>query len=127
MRETADVMGIHRGAAFLSSTPRLYPNSNTAPCPVVTSNPGGRWRSGTRVLPSTLRVHSVEYCFPTPVAAKLAIAADLATPLAKLSDEDKAFIDQVLTDTLIRGEVFARVRGIISATPNQERIMRVEN
>jgi hypothetical protein len=51
-----------------------------------------------------------EYCFPTLIAAKLAIAADLATPLAKLSAEDKAFIDQVLTDTLIRSEVFARVR-----------------
>lgn len=51
-----------------------------------------------------------EYCFPTSIAAKLAIAADLATPLAKLSAEDKAFIDQVLTDTLIRSEVFARVR-----------------
>lgn len=40
-----------------------------------------------------------EYCFPTPVAAKLAIAADLATPLAKLSGEDRAFIDQILTNT----------------------------
>lgn len=80
----------------------------------------------TRVLPhQPFESTAFEYCFPTPVAAKLAIAADLATPLAKLSDEDKAFIDQVLTDTLIRSEVFARVRSI-SATPNQERIMRVE-
>jgi hypothetical protein len=65
----------------------------------------------TRVLPHQPFESTVfEYSFPTSVAAKLAIAADLATPLAKLSDEDKAFIDQVLTDTLIRSEVFARVR-----------------
>ncbi|MFR4187699.1 MAG: IS481 family transposase, partial [Klebsiella sp.] len=55
-----------------------------------------------------------------PVAAKLAIAADLATPLAKLSDEDKAFIDQVLTDTLIRSEVFARVREYFRNTQSGE-------
>jgi hypothetical protein len=54
------------------------------------------------------------------VAAKLAIAADLATPLAKLSDEDKAFIDQVLTDTLIRSEVFARVREYFRNTQSGE-------
>ncbi|SMB36384.1 Integrase, catalytic region [Serratia proteamaculans] len=65
----------------------------------------------TRVLPhQPFGSTAFEYCFPTPVAAKLAIAADLATPLAKLSAEDKEFIDQVLADSLIRSEVFARVR-----------------
>lgn len=52
-----------------------------------------------------------EYHYPTVLAAKLAIADDLATPLAKLSPEDKGFIDQVLAETLTRRIVLARVRG----------------
>jgi hypothetical protein len=51
-----------------------------------------------------------EYHYPTVVAAKLSIADDLATPLAKLADEDKAFIDQVLAETMTRRVVLARVR-----------------
>lgn len=51
-----------------------------------------------------------EYVFPTVIAAKLAIADDLATPLAKFSDDNRAFIDGVLTQTLIRREVLARIR-----------------
>jgi hypothetical protein len=51
-----------------------------------------------------------EYHFPTVIAAKLAIADELATPLAKVAAEDKAFIDQVLAETLIRRVVLARVR-----------------
>lgn len=37
-----------------------------------------------------------EYVFPTVIAAKLAIADDQATPLAKLSEDNRAFIDGVL-------------------------------
>lgn len=48
--------------------------------------------------------------FSTPIAAKLAIADDLALPLAQLAPEDRAFIDQVLADTLVRQVVLARVR-----------------
>lgn len=51
-----------------------------------------------------------EYHYPTVVAAKLAIADELATPLAKLPPEDKAFIDQVLAETLTRRIVLAKVR-----------------
>lgn len=51
-----------------------------------------------------------EYHFSTPIAAKLAIADDLAMPLAKLSVADRAFIDQVLAETLTRLLVLARVR-----------------
>jgi hypothetical protein len=51
-----------------------------------------------------------EYHYPTVVAAKLAIADELATPLAKLAPEDKAFIDQVLAETLTRRIVLAKVR-----------------
>jgi hypothetical protein len=48
--------------------------------------------------------------FASPVAAKLAIADDLAVPLAKLSAEDRGFIDEILTQTLSRGIVLARIR-----------------
>lgn len=51
-----------------------------------------------------------EYHYPTVIAAKLAIADDLATPLTRLAPEDRAFIDQVLAETLTRRVVLARVR-----------------
>jgi hypothetical protein len=51
-----------------------------------------------------------EYRFPTVIAAKLAIADELATPLTKLAAEDRGFIDQMLAETLMRSEVLARVR-----------------
>ncbi|MDQ1224005.1 hypothetical protein QE443_000166 [Pantoea ananatis] len=51
-----------------------------------------------------------EYHFPTVIAAKLAIADDLAIPLARMSDEDRAFIDSILTETLNRSEVLVRIR-----------------
>ena len=73
-----------------------------------------------RLAPSAISVASIprqpfdsdalEYRYPTVLAAKLAIADELATPLAKLSSEDRAFIDQVLTETRMRRVVLARVR-----------------
>jgi hypothetical protein len=51
-----------------------------------------------------------EFHFPTVIVAKLAIADELATPLTKLSTEDRIFIDQVLAETLVRRVVLARVR-----------------
>jgi hypothetical protein len=51
-----------------------------------------------------------EYHFASVIAAKLAIANDLAQPLAKLAPVDRAFIDQVLGETLTRSIVLARVR-----------------
>ena len=51
-----------------------------------------------------------EFHFPTVIVAKLAIADELATPLTKLSTEDRIFIDQVLAETLVRCVVLARVR-----------------
>ncbi len=51
-----------------------------------------------------------EYHYPTTIAAKLAIADDLARPLTKLSPEDRGFIDQVLSETLNRRIVLERVR-----------------
>lgn len=51
-----------------------------------------------------------EYHFASLIAAKLAIADDLAQPLAKLAPPDRAFIDQVLNETLTRRIVLARIR-----------------
>ena len=50
-----------------------------------------------------------EYRFPNAIAAKLAIADDLAQPLAKLTSQGRQFIDQVLAETLVRWVVLARV------------------
>lgn len=51
-----------------------------------------------------------EYHFPSVIAGKLAIANELAQPLAKLSVEEQTFIHQVLNETLIRRIVLERVR-----------------
>jgi len=51
-----------------------------------------------------------EVRFASAIAAKLAIAAELGRPLATVSDLDRAFIDDVLADTLIRRQVLQRVR-----------------
>jgi hypothetical protein len=66
-------------------------------------------------LPSELAVQPFdaeahEYHFASAIAAKLAIADDLAQPLAKLAPADRAFIDQVLSETLNRRIVLMRVR-----------------
>lgn len=51
-----------------------------------------------------------EFHFANVIAAKLAIADELARPLAKLSQADRAVIDQVLSETLTRSVVLARIR-----------------
>ena len=51
-----------------------------------------------------------EYHFASVIAAKLAIADDLGQPLAKIAPTDRAFIDQVLGETLTRSVVLARIR-----------------
>ena len=48
--------------------------------------------------------------YPHRVAAKLAIADEIALPLVKLDPDDRAFIDRLLTETLVRPVVLARVR-----------------
>jgi hypothetical protein len=51
-----------------------------------------------------------EYHYPSKIAAKLAIADDIAKPLAKLTPNDRDFIDNVLAETLERSVVLARIR-----------------
>ena len=52
-----------------------------------------------------------ELRFPSVLAAKLAIADYLATPLARLSPQDRAYIDSVLAETLERRAIIACIRG----------------
>lgn len=52
-----------------------------------------------------------DICYPTIVAAKLAIAAELAMPLAKLSERDRQFIKNLLIETLERSAVLIKIRG----------------
>ena len=63
---------------------------------------------------------ALEYHFPTPVAAKLAIAEDLGLPLAKLTPDDRAFIDQLLAETRTRRLVLMRVREYFRTQPSGE-------
>ncbi|MEI8573347.1 IS481 family transposase [Methylomonas sp. WH-1] len=51
-----------------------------------------------------------EYHYPSKIAAKLAIADDIAKPLAKLTPNDRDFIDSVLAETLERSVVLGRIR-----------------
>lgn len=55
-------------------------------------------------------VPASDICFPNVVAAKLAIANELATPLAKLVEEERKFIEALLAETLERTVVIARIR-----------------
>jgi hypothetical protein len=51
-----------------------------------------------------------ELGFASQIAARRAIAEEIRLPLAKLSDEDRAFIDALLARTLARAEILAAVR-----------------
>jgi hypothetical protein len=52
--------------------------------------------------------HELE--FASPIAARRTIAEEVRLPLAKLSEEDRAFIDALLARTLARPEILAAVR-----------------
>jgi hypothetical protein len=51
-----------------------------------------------------------ELAFVSALAARRAIADEIRLPLATLSDDDRAFIDALLSGTLARAEVLAAVR-----------------
>ena len=53
---------------------------------------------------------AAEDCYASTIAAKLTIAGELATPLAKLTLAERQFIEQLLNETLIRRIVLDRVR-----------------
>jgi hypothetical protein len=52
-----------------------------------------------------------EFTYPNVIAAKRAVADDLGQPLARLDDKDRAFIDAVVRETLVRRVVLERIRG----------------
>ena len=51
-----------------------------------------------------------EIAYPTPVAAKLAIADYLAMPLAKLSAEQRTAIEDLLRQTLRKQDILTYIR-----------------
>jgi hypothetical protein len=56
-----------------------------------------------------------QLAYPSPLAAKRAIADELGLPLARLSADDRAFIDALLRDTLEKPVVLTRVRAHFKA------------
>ncbi|WP_081705345.1 IS481 family transposase [Gloeobacter kilaueensis] len=61
-----------------------------------------------------------EFNYPSALMAKRAIAQALGCPLAKLSEEERAFIDAVLGETLSKKEVLERVRRHLAHDPPGE-------
>lgn len=51
-----------------------------------------------------------DFQYPCAIAAKLAIAAELGRPLAKLDRDEYAFVEQLLSETLDRSQVLHRIR-----------------
>ncbi|EHG3066385.1 transposase family protein [Salmonella enterica subsp. enterica serovar Saintpaul] len=65
----------------------------------------------TNVLPrQPFDVPEYHPVFRSMVEARVAIAAELALPLARLGPEAIGFIEQTLNETLVRDEVIARIR-----------------
>jgi hypothetical protein len=60
-----------------------------------------------------------ELRFASVLAAKLAIADYLGRPLAKLAEEDRAYINVLLKDTLDRRTVITCVRGYFRDRANK--------
>ncbi|NEP19901.1 MAG: transposase family protein, partial [Leptolyngbya sp. SIO4C1] len=60
-----------------------------------------------------------EITFPSRLAAKRAIADELGQPLAKLTPEQMAQVDEILAETLDKQTVLAQVRAYFKATPGR--------
>jgi hypothetical protein len=74
-------------------------------CPALAPEPGPAPPRRAFVDPDPFR----EFTFSNRITAKLAIAEALGMPLARLSEEERAFIDGVLAETLERRTVMERV------------------
>jgi hypothetical protein len=61
-----------------------------------------------------------EPVFPSPIAAKRAIADTFGTPLGRLAPEQRAAIDTILRETLERRAVLARVRRVFAGDDGEE-------
>lgn len=62
------------------------------------------------VIPFQDRDPFQEFTYPNVLAAKRAISDELALPLARLSEEQRAFIDALLAETLSKKVILERVR-----------------
>lgn len=67
-------------------------------------------RSADNLPRQPFHAEALEDQYPNRITAKLAIADEIALPLVKLEPDDRAFIDQLLAETLVRQVVLARVR-----------------
>jgi transposase InsO family protein len=67
-------------------------------------------RSADNLPRQPFHTEALEDQYPNRITAKLAIADEIALPLVKLEPDDRAFIDQLLAETLVRQVVLARVR-----------------
>lgn len=67
-------------------------------------------RSADHLPRQPFPMEALEDRYPNRITAKLAIAEEIALPLVKLEPEDRAFIDRLLAETLVRPVVLARVR-----------------
>ena len=77
-------------------------------CPALASTSTERFLTSPRRAFADLDPF-LEFTFINRVTAKLAIAAALAAPLVRLTDDERAFVDAVLAETLERRAVMARV------------------
>ncbi|MGH6716059.1 MAG: IS481 family transposase [Bradyrhizobium sp.] len=73
--------------------------------PALAAEPGPAPPRRAFVDPDPFR----EFTFSNRITAKLAIVAALGMPLARLAEEERAFIDEVLAETLERRTVMGRV------------------
>ena len=71
---------------------------------------GSPARSAENLPRQPFHAEALEDRYPNRITAKLAIAEEIALPLVKLDPEDRAFIDRLLAETLVRPVVLARVR-----------------
>jgi hypothetical protein len=92
IRQLADVIALPI-AALAGEDVRLTP---TTTVPTIPKQP--------------FDVRPLEYHFPNYVAAKLAVADEIGRDLVDLSAEERAFIDQILEETLMRRVILERVR-----------------
>jgi hypothetical protein len=61
-----------------------------------------------------------EFTYPSILAAKGAIADDLAVPLARVSEAQRTFIDELLAETLNKQEIRERVRHYFFEQPKDK-------
>jgi transposase InsO family protein len=71
---------------------------------------GSPARSVENLPRQPFHAEALEDRYPNRITAKLAIAEEIALPLVKLDPDDRAFIDRLLAETLVRPVVLARVR-----------------